>query len=170
MEIVKSNFTLIMGENSSGKSLFAEDLAVAFDSPRIYLATLVPQTADNDRRIEKHRIQRQDKGFVTIEQAWDIDTLEVSSDAVILLEDVSNLLANGIFMHHKTAADALSQITALAHKCKQLIAVNIAGLTADGYDEETASYINGINLLNQELTSLADAVYLMQAGVPTRLK
>ena len=43
---------LIIGPNNSGKSLFAEDLAVQnTDSPLIYLATMVPQNEENDRRI-----------------------------------------------------------------------------------------------------------------------
>jgi len=170
MEINKaySNITLIIGENSSGKSLFAENLTVELspksNANRIYLATMVPQTKENDLRIEKHRIQRQNKGFVTIEKDWNIDRIEVSKDSVVLLEDISNLLANGIFIHHQTVSDAFAQITALAAKCRHLIAVNIAGLCADGYDEETASYINGINALNDRIGAVADTVYRMQDG------
>ena len=90
---------LILGANSSGKSKYAEDLAVAAGSDRIYLATMVPQNEENDRRIEKHRIQRQDKGFQTIEVPWNIGEIPVDRESVVLLEDASNLFANGIFAH-----------------------------------------------------------------------
>ena len=172
MEINKeqSNITLIIGENGSGKSLFAESLAVESAEKRIYLATMIPQTQENEQRIEKHRLQRRDKSFVTLEKDWNIDQIEVSPDSVVLLEDVSNLLANGIFIHHSTVSEAFSQITALALRCKRLIAVNIYGLCEDGYDSETASYINGINHLNDCISSIADTVYMMQNGIPVRKK
>ena len=58
---------LIYGPNSSGKSVYAEDLAVKTGAPLVYLATMVSQNQENEKRIEKHRIQRAGKGFRTIE-------------------------------------------------------------------------------------------------------
>lgn len=161
---------LVLGPNGSGKSLFAENLAVESGSPRIYLATMIPTTEDNHKRIEKHRIQRQEKGFTTIEAGWNIHTLDVPSDSVILLEDASNLLANGIFTHHSSMSDAYGQITDLASRCRKLIIVSIDGLTAEGYDKETTAYINSLNQLNGLLSRLASAVYSMQDGVLISVK
>ena len=156
---------LVLGPNSSGKSLFAENLAVEHGEPRVYVATMVPQTEDNHRRIENHRIQRADKGFITIEEPWDFQNISIPSDSVILLEDISNLLANGIFQYHFTGIEALEQIKSLAEKCKCLIAVSIAGLVDEGYDKETANYIQQLNWLNQEVSKLAETVYEMRDGV-----
>ena len=156
---------LVLGPNSSGKSLFSEKLAVEQGEPRIYVATMVPQTEDNLKRIEKHRIQRADKGFVTIEEPWELQEMNISSDSVVLLEDVSNLLANGIFQHHVNGKDTLQQIKALSEKCKCLIAVSIAGLIDEGYDEETSDYIHQLNWLNQELSKMSDIIYEMRDGV-----
>ena len=91
---------LVLGPNSSGKSLFAEQLAVETGESRVYVATMVPLTEDNYKRIDKHRIQRADKCFVTIEEPWNLQEINIDSDTVVLLEDVSNLLANGIFQYH----------------------------------------------------------------------
>ena len=58
---------LILGPNNSGKSLYAENLAVQNNNnPLIYLATMVPQTNENLQRIKKHISQRSGKGFQTI--------------------------------------------------------------------------------------------------------
>ena len=57
---------LILGPNNSGKSKYAEEVAVAGGDKLIYLATMIPQNENNWKKIEKHRIQRQDKGFQTI--------------------------------------------------------------------------------------------------------
>lgn len=155
---------LILGPNNSGKSLYAEELAVSYaGSPLFYLATMVPQTDDNYKRIEKHRLQRNGKGFATIEEPWDIDKINVPSDAVVLLEDASNLTANGIFLHHSNAEESYQKILSLANRCKALIVVSIAGLKGDQYDEETKAYIDQLNLLNQKLEKAASQSYHFQA-------
>lgn len=160
------NIRLVLGENNSGKSLYAEQLAVESGAPRYYFATMVPQTDENHLRIEKHRIQRADKGFITVEEPWNIADVEVEKDAVVLLEDASNLLANGIFQYHKDGLDTLDQILSLSRKCKTLIVVSIADLVDEGYDEGTVHYIHELNWLNEQLRMLAEYVYVMCDGVP----
>lgn len=147
---------LILGQNNSGKSLYAENLAVQNkEKPLFYLATMIPQNEENDKRIKKHKRQRLGKGFTTIEEPWDIHTLEIPENGVVLLEDASNLLANGIFIHHSDAREAYQRILALAEKCKKLIIVNIDGLTVGDYDDETNAYISQMNELNRMLEKIA---------------
>lgn len=143
---------LIIGPNNSGKSLYAETLATQYQkAPLYYLATMVPQNHENLQRIEKHKLQRAGKGFHTIEEPWEIHKLSLPSDSVVLLEDASNLLANGIFIHHADGKACLQRIFALAEQCRTLIIVSIAGLTPGEYDEETNRYIQELNTLNQAL-------------------
>lgn len=149
---------LIYGPNSSGKSKYAEDVAVASGSKLIYLATMVPQNEENHRRIEKHRLQRQNKGFQTIEAAWNIGEIAVDSETVVLLEDASNLVANGIFLYGADARQAFDDTLKLAKCCKKLVVVSIAGLSSKGYDAETAHYIEELNWLNERLTEVASVV------------
>ena len=147
---------LILGPNNSGKSLLAEKLVVETKNLyRIYLATMIPQTQENNQRIKKHILQREGKGFTTIEEPWNIHTLDIPKDSVILLEDASNLLANGIFMHHSNVEECYQRIVTLANACQKLIIVNIDGLTVGNYDEETNNYIFQLNQLNQMLESIA---------------
>lgn len=155
---------LILGPNDSGKSLYAEKLAEECGEPRIYLATMVPQTSENYERIEKHRMQRQDKGFVTVEKPWNIQNIDTDKSTVVLLEDVSNLLANGIFQYQADGKQALEQIRSLSEKCKTLIIVSISGLIDRGYDAETVYYLNELNWLNEQLCVLASSVYTMCDG------
>ena len=69
---------LILGPNNSGKSLLAEKMVVETENlHRIYLATMVPQTDHNKERIQKHIAQREGKGFQTIEESWNIHTLNL---------------------------------------------------------------------------------------------
>ena len=147
---------LILGPNNSGKSLLAEKMVVETKNiHRIYLATMVPQTQENNQRIKKHILQREGKGFTTIEEPWNIHTLDIPKDSVILLEDASNLLANGIFIHHSNVEECYQRIITLANACQKLIIVNIDGLSEGNYDEETNNYIFQLNQLNQMLESIA---------------
>ena len=161
---------LILGENSSGKSLYAESIAAQFSPAPVYIATMVPYTEENHRRIEKHIKQREDKNFTVFEIPFDVSNAPVTADDVVLLEDVSNLLANGIFTKNKNADDAFNEVIYLAEKCKTLIAVNISGLSAENYDGETAQYIDGINFLNTKLAEFAAEVVKMENSVPVKIK
>ena len=146
---------LVFGPNGSGKSLYAETLAAQTAAPLVYIATMIPQTEDNFSRIEKHRRQREGKGFLTMEEPWDIDLLSISKESVVLLEDASNLLANGIFQHRQNASVCFQKIQTLAKNCQKLIIVSITGLTPGEYDDETNNYILQLDKLNQMLKSIA---------------
>ena len=155
---------LVLGPNNSGKSLYAEKLAVESGSKRIYLATMIPQNEENRLRIEKHRLQRKYKGFQTIEAGWNIDQIFVDSDSVILLEDASNLLANGMFEHSATPQQVYNVILDLAKRCRKLIIVTIAGLSPEGYDDDTAKYIFGLNWLNEKIMEIANLTVEMKTS------
>ena len=155
---------LVLGPNNSGKSLYAEKLAVESGSKRIYLATMIPQNEENHLRIEKHRLQRKDKGFQTIEAGWNIDQLSVDPDSVMLLEDASNLLANGMFEHSATPQQVYNLILDLAKRCRKLIIVTIAGLSPEGYYDDTAKYICGLNWLNEKIMEIANLTVEMKTS------
>ena len=78
---------LISGPNSSGKSLFAEGLVSRAGSERFYIATMVPRTEDNRRRIEKHRAQRQGLNFTTLELPYEVGSAPVTPGSAVLLLD-----------------------------------------------------------------------------------
>lgn len=157
---------LISGSNGSGKSLFAEEFISRTEGKRIYIATMKPQTADNFSRIEKHRRQREHLHFDTLELPYEVASAAVDGDSVVLLEDVSNLFANAYFEKNGTVDSVFADILQLKNRCKTLVAVTISGLQNEGYDEETAAYINGLNNLNQRLFDLSDLAFTMEKGQP----
>lgn len=111
---------LVTGGSCSGKSSFAEKLLVETgeDTNKYYIATMEAADAESRARVARHRAQRAGKGFVTIEQARDVqlaerkfgvepacqteasDTPEGSLQThrkAALLECMSNLVANEMF-------------------------------------------------------------------------
>ena len=128
--------TLIMisGANGSGKSRYAERIVARTTGERYYIATMRPCSEENLQRIEKHREQRKDLQFTTLECPYQAGAAAVERDGVVLLEDVSNLLANAMFERGGDEASVYADIEALCSRCHLLVAVTITGLRADGYD------------------------------------
>ncbi len=157
---------LITGSNGSGKSRFAESLAEKIPGRRYYIATMKPQTEENLRRIQKHREQRKNLDFKTMELSYQVGKADIPDGSVVLLEDVSNLLANTIFEHHGTMEEVSRDIFTLSEKSGTLIAVTISGLAPDGYEGETAAYINALNRLNRQLYEQSAAAAEMEGGTP----
>ena len=162
--------TLVAGGNGSGKSRFAESLIDTMQGPRIYIATMDPQNEENRARIEKHRLQRADLHFTTVEEPWQVSRVPVPQDAAVLLEDVSNLLGNLLFVAGGRREQALEEIRSLAARCANLVLVTISGLEDSAYDGETAAYIRDIRWLNGALYALSDRVLKMQNGAPVQIK
>ena len=157
---------LISGANGSGKSRFAERIIAQTTGKRYYIATMRPCSAENWQRIEKHRRQRKDLHFTTLECPCQIGTAEVEKDSVVLLEDVSNLLANAMFERGGDEESVYEDIEALRERCRLLVAVTITGLSVVGYDGETAAYIRALNGLNRRLHDCAAAAVTMKNGEP----
>ena len=58
-------FYIVTGGSASGKSEYAESLAISSDArQRFYIATMKPWDEEGHRRIQKHRAMRAGKGFV----------------------------------------------------------------------------------------------------------
>ena len=60
---------LVTGGASSGKSAFAERVALSLPGPHAYVATMRHGDSETEARIARHRAMREGKGFETIEIA-----------------------------------------------------------------------------------------------------
>lgn len=169
-------FTLILGQSKAGKSRYAEKLAAdAAKGPLVYIATLIPvgEGETGAALVARHRAQREGYGFETIERPKELAKLELPAGATVLLEDVSNLLANYLFAEGAPGGreEAMADVLALRDSCEELVAVSFFGLTeSDEYDRPTNHYIAELALLNRQLWAAADRVVMLEKGVPTQLK
>lgn len=165
-----SKLILISGENGSGKSRFAEQTAAKIDRKRYYIATMRPVTEENRIRIERHRRQREDLDFETLELPLCITKIPFESGSLVLLEDVSNLLANVLFEKGSGADEVFKQMMALNERCGVLIAVTISNFDYTGDDRQTLEYISSLKRLNQMLLEESRAAILMKNGTPLLVK
>jgi adenosylcobinamide kinase/adenosylcobinamide-phosphate guanylyltransferase len=120
---------LIAGANSSGKSAFAEDLAVRIaDGPLYYIATMVPHGPEGAARVARHLTRRAGRGFITIESPGAV--LPARDADTVLLEDVSNLLADAMFATNP-AAVPLAGITPATQAAVPITVTKTTVLTAE---------------------------------------
>ena len=70
--------TLVTGGSGSGKSEYAEGLIL--DSPcsrRFYVATMIAYGKEGRDKVERHRVLRKGKGFITIEKPRNVGEVMV---------------------------------------------------------------------------------------------
>lgn len=162
---------LVMGENNSGKSAFAEGLIERLHAsgPLVYIATMLPYGEEGLARIGRHRAMRKGKGYATLELPETLAGAPIPADAGVLLEDASNLLANRMFRlgGEDCAGAVLAEIQGLAAQCRHLVIVTISGQTLSGeYDGETAKYIAALRHINNSLLAACELTVEMRGGEP----
>lgn len=164
--------TLVIGGAGSGKSAFAEALVCRRNGKKLYLATMLPHGAEAMTRIEKHRAQRAGRGFETLERGLDLEHAAIPAGADILLEDLSNLLANEIFDPAGGGVDAVRRgIEHLISESDNLTVVTNE-IFSDGadYDAESLRYMRLLAELNREIAARADLAVELVCGLPNVLK
>ena len=166
---------LVIGGAASGKSEYAEALAVRLPVPRFYIATMMPFDDEDIRRIEKHRLQRAEKGFHTMERYTDLSGLILPEHGAALLECLGNLTANELFSDGGAGDGALDAILrgvdALEAQCADLVVVtNDVHSDGGSYEAETLKYIGTLGQVNSALAARFDCVVELVCGIPLLLK
>ena len=177
----------VIGRASSGKSRFAEDMAVRksieYDCQKIYIATMENETKASKQRIAKHRKQREGKGFETIEEMYVLkDHINEAEGKIVLLECVSNLCANVLYKSctdstvsdeilDELAKSVFSDIERLYKHAKELIVVS-ADVFSEGklFDGFTDNYLKLLALVNKKIAEKSENFIEVCAGIPCKIK
>lgn len=164
----------ITGGSGSGKSALGETIAHRLEPrEKYYIATMAASGAEAASRIARHRRLRNGKNFITIEQPQNLSAVQVPADATVLLECVSNLLANEMFSAedvnpHQDKADTIAHdIERLAAHCRHLVIITNE-IFADGlpYDPSTIAYIAGLGAINRRLFQLSEVCIESVYSIP----
>ena len=167
---------VVTGGSGSGKSAFAEDRVLSFgESRRIYIATMQAFDEESHRRIRRHRRMRSGKGFETIERYTELDELILPKNCVVLLECMSNLVANEVFSPEGAKEHAYEAICdGILHLKEQAADVCVVTneIFSDGmvYDKETENYQRLLGRINAYLAEISDVCYEVVYGIPLRIK
>lgn len=156
--------TLVLGGSRSGKSIFAERLALGSVGDVTYVATarVDPDDADHRARIEAHRIRRP--------SAW--HTVECPDPALLaqVLADVSGTLlldsiGTWVAGHSDLVADATPLVTALTGRRGDTIVVTEeVGLAPHAPTDAGRRFADAVGTVNQAISAVADRAVLVVAG------
>ena len=166
--------TYIYGGVSSGKSEYAEELISGEFNKKIYLATMENAGEHAGKRVEKHLLQREGKGFFTVEEPREIKDLNVDEDDNILLEDLTNLLSNNLFNEaglknnfKEITEEIFSDIITLKSRCNSVFIVgNDIFSTERNQSRELDIFIDCLYSLHKQIIEAADRVIEVVYGLP----
>lgn len=185
-----ANIILISGGARSGKSTFAEELALKMDSPVAYLATAQALDEEMTTRIEIHKKRRSPEKFYTFEEPYFIQDLLLKHqhkfrtwllDCLTLY--ITNLLFAQVdptkitnqFISTTIEQEILSQINTLletlaALKINFVAVTNEVGWGLVPADPISRAYRDILGRANQQFAAAAHEVYLLAMGLPLKLK
>lgn len=167
---------LILGGARSGKSRYAENLALQSGQEVLYIATAQAHDAEMQTRIEHHRARRPSH-WQTVEEPLALAAAlqQHARPERLLLVDcltlwLTNLLClddNGqrLQTETKTLLEYLPQLPG-----DLLLVSNEVGLGVVPLGELTRRYVDEAGRLHQQLAAQLDTVTFMVAGLPLTLK
>ena len=157
----------ISGGCKNGKSLYAQNIALAEPSrPLYYIATMKRADEEDDKRIAMHKLERAGCGFETIEQSKRIEDILHKCDpkGSFLLDSLTALLANEMFtaatgVSHNAVIRIIEGLKKIARSVENIVIVS-DNIYSDAavYDALTEEYRKSLAMIDREAAKLSDLV------------
>jgi adenosylcobinamide kinase/adenosylcobinamide-phosphate guanylyltransferase len=178
---------LIIGGARSGKSSFAQELAVKLGGPILFVATAEAKDEEMRRRIEAHKRSRSTL-WNTLESPTSVGSHigKNIGQARVVIVDCVTLLVNNVLCQHMSGADekidtevieqrVTDEITQLIDcmnnsEASFIVVTNEVGAGLVPASAMARLYRDLLGKANQMLGQHADHVYLMVAGLPLQVK
>ena len=164
---------LITGGIRSGKSEYAEKLALSLSLTPVYLATARVWDEDFRERIRNHQ-KRRGPQWTNIEEEKELSRHDVSGRTVVI--DCLTLWAMNYFFDMNSdiavSADAIrSEFDKFTSQDATFIFVtNEIGLGGTSGNELQRKFTDLLGTINRHAASHADQVILMVSGIPLKIK
>ncbi|TAJ12404.1 bifunctional adenosylcobinamide kinase/adenosylcobinamide-phosphate guanylyltransferase [Marinilabiliaceae bacterium JC017] len=163
----------ITGGQRSGKSSFAQKLALELSSQPIYLATSRIWDDNHHQRIKRHQADRGPQ-WTNIEEEKNISKHDYSN-RVVLLDCITLWLTNFFYDNNsdvdKSLKEAKQELTLLSQQDATFIIVsNEIGMGGHGENEIQRKFTDLQGWMNQHIARQAQEVFLMVSGIPVAIK
>lgn len=173
-EKMRSRLIMVTGGQRSGKSVFAEEMALSMSERPIYLATARVFDEEMARRVEIHKDRRRSK-WRNLESPLSIPAEDFHSQDVVLIDCLTLLATNWLFEKNENPDDALA---ALKHEIDKLIPIgadfiivtNEIGLGGVSPNALQRKFADLQGAINQYVAKLSQQVYFVASGIPVKIK
>ena len=179
--------TLIIGGARSGKSRFAQELALKSGKPVLFVATAVAGDEEMQQRIEEHQRTRPISwGTLEVTSSVGNQVLQKIGKAQVIIVDCITLLVNNILCQYtdqtgeqidaplfeKEVTNEISQLVECLNRLDAsfIIVTNEVGTGLVPANKMGRLYRDVLGKANQLLAQQVDEVYLMVAGLPVKIK
>lgn len=165
--------TLITGGQRSGKSRYAQEMALSLSEKPVYLATSRAWDDEHRRRIDRHKAER-GSAWTTIEEEKILSRHQLAGK-VVLVDCVTLWATNFFFDLNADVEKALAELKAefdrlVEQEAQFIIVTNEIGLGEMSPNELQRKFADLQGWLNQYIATKADAVFLMVSGIPIKIK
>ena len=165
---------LITGGERSGKSSYAQNLALQLSNAPIYVATARKWDADFQNRIDRHQ-QERDERWTNIEKEKHLSEIDFSGKVALI--DCVTLWLTNFFIDHKndvalSLEEAKKEFLSIAaqENATLIIVTNEIGMGVHAETHIGRKFTELQGWMNQFLASNADEVVLMVSGIPVKIK
>lgn len=164
---------LVTGGQRSGKSLFAEQLALAASDRPIYIATSRVWDDEYGQRIALHQ-ERRGNNWITIEEEKQLSAHSVVGQ-VVLIDCVTLWATNYFFDLDANIDHALQSMQQefevfTAQQAEFIFVTNEIGLGGTPENKLQRKFTDLLGWLNQFIARQADEVYFTVSGIPIKIK
>jgi len=165
---------LVTGGERSGKSGYAQDLAMELSATPMYVATARKWDGDFQKRIDRHQ-QDRDERWVNIENEKQLSEIDFSGKVAVV--DCVTLWLTNFFVDNKNDVQlSLEQAKAEFDKMTKqenatiIIITNEIGMGVHAETHIGRKFTELQGWMNQYLAKNADEVVLMISGIPVKIK
>lgn len=164
---------LVTGGQRSGKSEFAERLALKLSSSPVYIATAEALDDEMRRRVQVHQ-QRRGPEWSNIEERLFPGSHDLDGRTV-LLDCVTMWCTNFFFHCGESADDALERIKAeydrlIHHDATFIFVTAETGLGGISENPMQRHFTDLLSAVNRHIADTADEVYLLISGIDIKIK
>ncbi|MDE5793831.1 MAG: bifunctional adenosylcobinamide kinase/adenosylcobinamide-phosphate guanylyltransferase [Muribaculaceae bacterium] len=169
-----ARFIMVTGGQRSGKSVFAENLALQLSEHPTYLATARVLDKEMENRVAIHKERRKDV-WRNIEAPLYADVISFEEKEVVLIDCLTLWATNWFFEKNEDvngAALALKEQIESLHKkdATFIIVTNEVGLGGVSANSMQRKFADLQGDVNQYVASIAEEVYLTISGIPVKIK
>ncbi len=163
----------ISGGERSGKSTFAQNLALKLSNNPCYLATARVLDKEMEERVIKHKNDRDDN-WNLIEESYYLSKVDFQNKTVVI--DCVTLWLTNIFFDNNEDLElslkiAKNEINNIKIKNSNIIFVsNEIGMGLHGQTTTTRKFVQLQGWINQFIANKADIAYFMISGIPLKIK